>query len=79
MVLRLIFGKLWGWIVAVGAIGAFLAGLYAKGRSVRKYTAYEKQRKETDAAIKEKRAIEDDLANDSDSELDERLSRWVTD
>jgi hypothetical protein len=79
MVLRLIFGKLWGWVVAVGAIGAFLAGLYAKGRSDGKSTAYEKQRKETDAAIKEKRAIEDDLANDSDSELDERLSRWVTD
>jgi hypothetical protein len=79
IIIRAIFGKVWGWLVAFGALGAFLLGIYAKGRTDGKTNQQEKTRKETDAAIKEKREIEDDVANDSDSELDKRMSRWITD
>lgn len=74
-----LFNKFKGWLMGAAAIAAFIGYVYKQGRDDGIDKVNERLRKEQDAAIKEKRNLEDDVADDSDSELDERLSRWVKD
>ena len=79
MVFWWVVNKLKGWIMGAAAIAAFVAYIYKQGRDDGADKVRERLRKEQDAAIKKKRDLEDDVANDSDSELDKRLSRWIKD
>jgi hypothetical protein len=74
-----VVSKFKGWIVAgLGAL-AFFAYFYKQVRDDAKREVTERIREEQDNAIEEKRELENDVADDSDSDLDERLSRWVKD
>ena len=71
--------KFKGWIAGAAAVAALVAYIYKQGRDDGADKVRERLRKEQDASIKEKRDLENDVANDSDADLDDRLSKWVQD
>ena len=72
-----LWARFQGWIIAGGAallaVAYFAQSFTRKGREQER----EKNRKEVKRAIKKKRALRDDISNDSDAELDKRLRKWV--
>lgn len=68
-----------GWIVGAGVLLLAIASVYGKGRSDGKEKAIEDDRKELQKDVQDKKELDEDIANDSDSELNKRLQRWVKD
>jgi hypothetical protein len=68
-------GRIVGLVALV--LGAVFA-LWLKAKSVGRAEEREKQRKETDDFIADRKKIDADVADDSDSALDKRVRPWVT-
>jgi hypothetical protein len=70
-------GKLKLWFSIAGAVIVAVAIAYMRGRSAGSDAAEAAELKRRQAAMKQARKIEDEIACLSDDELDRRLSRWI--
>jgi len=70
-------GKLKLWISIAGAVIVAVAIAYMRGRSAGADARDAAEMKRRQAAMKEARKIENEVAGLSDDELDRRLSRWL--
>ncbi len=70
--------KLKLWLAISGAVIVAVAGAYLKGRSAGKEASEAAAMKRKMHAIKDAKRIENDVESLSESELDRRLSRWVS-
>lgn len=77
--LTVLFYKFKNWIIGFGAIALAILSVYAKGRSDGKNKAITDDREELRKDVQFKKSIKDDVANDTNSQLDERLRYWIKD
>lgn len=68
-------GRIVGLVALV--LGALFA-LYLKAKSIGRAEEREKNKEETDAFIADKKKIDADVADDSDSDLNKRVRPWVS-
>lgn len=74
-----LWNKVYGYVIAGGAVVALLAGIYLKGRSDYKSDAEVKQVKKNLKDLQEANKIEDDVRDMSESRVDSELSKWMRD
>lgn len=64
----------------VGLIGLVLGAIafvYYRGKRIGRNEEREANKEETEKLIKEKEKIDEDIANDSDADLDKRVRPWI--
>lgn len=68
-----------GYIAALGALLALIAGAFLKGRSDGKAIMAEERERHRREALTAKRKIDSEIDDLPEGELDKRLGRWVRD
>lgn len=71
-----IFNQFKSWIIGAGAIFLVIISVFYKGKRSGRKDVEEQNRKELDKYVKTKKQLKEDIANDSDSDLDDRLREW---
>lgn len=66
-----------GYIAALGALLALIAGAFLKGRSDGKAIMAEEQERHRREAITRKRKLDSEIDDLGPADLDQRMSRWV--
>lgn len=66
-----------GYIAALGALLALIAGAFLKGRSDGKAIMAEERERHRREAIAAKRKIDSEIDDLAPADLDQRLSRWL--
>lgn len=74
-----IFNQFKNWIIGVGAVILIILGAFYKGKSAGREDAVEKDRKELQKDVQLKNKIKQDVASDSDDDVNKRLRKWVKD
>jgi len=74
-----LWSKVWGYVVAGGAVLALLAGIYLKGREDAKASIEIKQVKKDLSDLKEANKIDENVRSLSESDVDAELSKWMRD
>lgn len=78
-----LFAGLWSrissWLAPAGVALAIVAGAFFYGRSSGKADAKAEQAKASAKAIKQARAVEDDVQNMGGSDVDRALGKWLRD
>ena len=77
--LTALWGRLAGYIAALGALLALIVGAFLKGRSDGKAIMAEERERHRREAIEAKRKIDSEIDDLPEEELDKRLRRWVRD
>lgn len=71
------WSKVWGYVVAGGAVVALLAGIYLKGREDAKASIEVKQVTKNLNDLQEANKIDETIRNLPDADVDARLSKWM--
>lgn len=66
-----------GYIAALGALLALIAGAFLKGRSDGKAIMAEERERHRREAITAKRKIDDEVDSLAPADVDQRLARWL--
>lgn len=74
-----LWSKVWGYVVAGGAVLALLAGIYLKGREDAKASIETKQVKKDLSDLKEANKIDETVRSLPESDVDAKLSKWMRD
>ena len=75
--LTALWGRLAGYIAALGALLALIVGAFLKGRSDGKAIMAEERERHRREAIEAKRKIDSEIDDLAPADLDQRMSRWV--
>jgi hypothetical protein len=70
-----VIARIKGWAVAIAAALAILTGAYFKGRSDKAADSAKERLRD----IQKARKIENETSRLSDSDVDDRLSKWMRD
>jgi hypothetical protein len=76
-ILSALWSRFAGYIAALGALLAVLAGAFLKGRSDGKAVMREEQERHRREAIANKRKLDDEVDNLAPADLDQRFQPWV--
>lgn len=82
MILTLLTGlwnKVYGYVIAGGAVLALLAGIYIKGREDAKSKIEVKQVQKNLKDLQEANKIDENTRSMSESDVDSKLSKWMRD
>lgn len=74
-----LWGKIQGWAAAVGLIAVALGVAFFKGRSAGIQHIESEQTKRRLEALKDRKAVDDEVANLGSNDLDQSLARWMRD
>lgn len=74
-----LWSKLTGWLSAIGAILAIIAGAFLYGRREGSQAQKQKQAEANAKAARTARKVEDDVRKSSSGDIDDRLSKWMRD
>jgi len=77
--LTALWSKFYGYIVAVGASLALVAGIYLKGKSDQRASASAAENKVRLENIKKAKEIGNDVSKMDDASLDAELNKWMRD
>jgi hypothetical protein len=72
-----LWSKVWGYVVAGGAVVALLAGIYIKGRQDAKSSIQIKQVKKDLNDLQGANKIDESVRTLSESDVDAKLSKWM--
>ena len=74
-----LWNKVYGYVLAGGAILALLAGIYLKGREDAKVDMKTKQVQKDLSDLKEANKIDEDVRSMSESDVNSELAKWMRD
>ena len=72
-----LWGRVAGYVVALGALLTILFGAWAKGRKEGKEAMRAEQERARQAAVANKRKLDDEIDALGPADLDARLARWM--